>query len=152
FGRRAVTNTWIRTDTDYHGLQTKFDRRFSNGFLLTTAYTFGKAINFADDNGSLFIPAIPSLNRGRARSDRTHTFVQSYIYELPFGSNKPWLKSGAGRWILGGWQLNGIFSAYSGQPIDIRISGASLNAPGNNNRPNLIGTPRILGEIGPGKK
>jgi hypothetical protein len=152
FGRRAVTNTWMRTDTNYNGLQAKFDRRFSNGFLLTTAYTFGKAINFTDDNGSLFIPAIPSLNRGRARYDRPHTFVQSYIYELPFGSNKRWLKSGVGRWILGDWQLNGIFSAYSGQPIDIRISGATLNAPGNSNRPNLTGTPRILGEIGPGKK
>ena len=152
FGRRAVTNTWIRTDSNYNGLQAKLDRRFSNGFLLTTAYTFGKAINFTDDNGSLFIHAVPSLNRGRARYDRTHTFVQSYIYELPFGSNKRWLQSGIGRWILGDWQLNGIFSAYSGQPIDIRISGASLNAPGNSNRPNVTGKPRVLGEIGPGKK
>src|SRR3989442_5291072 len=152
FGRKAVTNTWMRTDTNYNGLQTKFDRRFSNGFLVTTAYTFGKAINFADSNGALFIHAIPSLNRGRAGYDRTHTFVQSYIYELPFGSNKRWLHSGIGRWVLGDWQVNGIFSAYSGQPLDIRISGASLNAPGNSNRPDLIGTPRISGGIGPGKQ
>jgi hypothetical protein len=152
FGRKAVTNRWMRTDSNYHGLQAKLDRRFSNGFLLTTAYTFGKAINFSDDNGNLYIPAVPSLNRGRARYDRPHTFVQSYIYELPFGPNKRWLQSGIGRWILGDWQLNGIFSAYSGQPIDIRISNASLNAPGNNNRPNLIGKPRVLGGIGPGKK
>ena len=152
FGRKAVTNTWIRTDSNYNGMQAKLDRRFSNGFLLTTAYTFGKAINFADDNGGLFIHAIPSLNRGRAGYDRTHTFVQSYIYELPLGSNKRWLQSGVGRWILGDWQLNGILSAYSGQPLDIRISGASLNAPGNANRPNLIGKPSVLGGIGPGKK
>jgi hypothetical protein len=152
FGRRAVTNTWMRTDSNYNGLQAKFDRRFSNGLLVTTAYTFGKAINFTDSNGTLFIPAVPSLNRGRAGYDRTHTFVQSYIYELPFGSNKRWLRSGIGRWALGDWQLNGIFSGYSGQPLDIRISGASLNAPGNSNRPDLVGTPRILGGIGPGKK
>ncbi len=152
FGRRAVTNRWMRTDTNYNGLQAKFDRRFSNGLLITTAYTFGKAINFADSNGGLFIPAVPSLNRGRAGYDRTHTFVQSYIYELPFGSNKRWLRSGIGRWVLGDWQLNGIFSGYSGQPLDIRISSASLNAPGNSNRPDLVGTPRVLGGIGPGKK
>ncbi len=152
FGRRAVTNTWMRTDSNYNGLQTKFDRRFSAGLLITTAYTFGKAINLADSNGGLFIPAVPSLNRGRAGYDRTHTFVQSYIYELPFGSNKRWLKSGIAGRVFGDWQVNGIFSAYSGQPLDIRVSGASLNAPGNSNRPNLVGTPRILGEIGPGKQ
>src|SRR5437867_2711498 len=153
FGRRAVTNTWMRTDSNYNGLQAKLDRRFSDGFLLTTAYTFGKAINLADDNGSLRIPAVPSLNRGRATYDRTHTFVQSYIYELPFGPNKRRLQSGIGRWLLGDWQLNGIFSAYSGLPLDIRISGASLNAPGNNNnRPDVIAKPRVLGEIGPGRK
>ena len=37
--------------------------------------------------------------------------------------------------------------------MDIRISGASLNAPGNNNnRPDVIAKPRVLGEIGPGRK
>lgn len=152
FGRRAVTNTWIRGDSNYNGLQTKLDRRFANGFLLTTAYTFGKAINLADDNGGLFIHAIPLLNRGRAGYDRTHTFVQSYIYELPFGANKRWLQSGIGRWVLGDWQINGILSAYSGQPLDIRISNASLNSPGNNNRPNMLGKPTVLGAIGSGKK
>jgi Carboxypeptidase regulatory-like domain len=154
FGRRANTIAWIRTDTNYHGLQLKFDRRFTNGFLLTTAYTFSKAINLTDvdGNGTLLIPAIPLLNRGRADYDRTHMFVQSYIYELPFGPNKRWLNSGIGRWLLGDWQVNGIFSAYSGQPLDFRISATSLNAPGNINRPNLTGEFKRLGDIGPGVK
>ena len=153
FGRTTDTNVWIRTDTNYNGLQVKLDRRFSNGFLLTTAYTFGKAINLFDgDNGSLLIPAIPRLNRGRADFDRTHSFVQSYIYELPFGSTKRWLQSGVGRWLLGDWQLNGIFSAYSGQPLDFRISATSLNAPGNINRPNINGEFKKLKNIGRGVK
>ena len=152
FGRKAQTILWMRTDTHYNGMQVKLDRRFSNGFLLTTAYTFGKAINYADNNGTLVIPAIPSLNRGRAGFDRTHTFVQSYLYELPFGANKRWLRSGIGRWVLGDWQVNGIFSAYSGLPLDIRINSASLNATGNINRPDLVGKPTILGSIGPGKQ
>src|SRR5262249_21161661 len=75
FGRRAETRTWIGTNTNYNGLQTKLDRRFSNGFLITTAYTFGKAINFSDDNGGLLFNSVQSLNRGRAGYDRTHTFV-----------------------------------------------------------------------------
>ncbi|HKA23323.1 MAG TPA: TonB-dependent receptor [Blastocatellia bacterium] len=152
FGRTTRTDTWIRTDTNYNGLQVKLDRRFSEGLLVTTAYTFSKAINYTDDQGSLFIPAIPSMNRGRAGYDRTHTFVQSYIYELPFGPTKRWLQSGIGRWILGDWQLNGIFSAYSGLPLDFQISATALNAPGNGNRPNLTGDFKVLGDIGPGVK
>src|SRR5262249_50538336 len=57
FGRTTDTNAWIRTDTNYNGMQVKFDRRFTGGFLLTTAYTFSKAINLFDgDNGSLLVP------------------------------------------------------------------------------------------------
>ncbi len=152
FGRNNRTDAWIRTDTNYNGLQMKLDRRFSDGLLVTTAYTFSKAINYTDDQGSLFIPAIPSLNRGRAGYDRTHAFVQSYIYELPFGPNKRWLQHGMGRWVLGEWQLNGIFSAYSGLPLDLQISATSLNAPGNGNRPNLTGAFKVIGDIGPGVK
>jgi len=149
FGRATDTQIWMRTDTNYNGLQLKFDRRFSSGFLLTSAYTFGKAINYTDDQGGLFIPTRLSLNRGRAGYDRTHTFVQSYIYELPFGPNKHWLQSGIGRWLLGDWQLNGIFSAYSGAPLDFQISATNLNAPGNGNRPDLIGEFTVLGNVGP---
>jgi hypothetical protein len=153
FGRTTDTNIWMRTDTSYNGLQVKLDRRFSGGFLLTTAYTFSKAINLFDgDNGSLLVPAVISLNRGRADFDRTHSFVQSYIYELPFGPTKHWLQKGVGRWVLGDWQLNGIFSAYSGLPLDFRISATSLNAPGNINRPNINGEFKKLGGIGPGVK
>jgi hypothetical protein len=152
FGRKAETRTWVGTNVNYNALQVKLDRRFSNGFLLTTAYTYQKAINYADDNGGLLINSVPSLNRGRTGSDRTHTFVQSYIYELPFGPNKRWLHAGIARWVLGDWQVNGIFSDYSGLPLDIRISNSSLNTPGNINRPDMIGKPTILGGIGPGKK
>jgi len=152
FGRTNDTNIWMRTDTNYNGLQMKLDRRFSNGFLLTTAYTFSKAINYTDDQGGLAIPAVLALNRGRAGYDRTHSFVQSYIYELPFGPNKRWLNSGVGRWVLGDWQLNGIFSAYSGQPLNITISATSLNAPGNGNRPNVVKEFKQLGAVGAGTK
>jgi hypothetical protein len=151
FGRNTRTDAWIRTDTNYNGLQVKFDRRFSEGLLVTTAYTFSKAINYTDDQGSLFIPAVVSLNRGRAGYDRTHMFVQSYIYELPFGRKGRWLRSGPGRWILGDWQLNGILTAQTGPPLNFTFSATTLNAPSNGNRPNVSGKPEILGRTGPGE-
>jgi hypothetical protein len=130
----------------------KFDRRFSDGFLMTTAYTFGKAINYVDDNGTLGVPINFRLNRGLGGFDRRHTYVQSFVYELPFGPGHRFLSSGPGKWVLGGWQVSGIFSAYSGLPLGITVSGTTLQAPGNTNRPNMNGTPEITGHIGVGQK
>jgi hypothetical protein len=57
--------------------------------------------------------------------------------------------SGPASWLLGGWQVNGLWTWESGLPLDISISSASLNAPGNINRPNVNGTPQIFGATGP---
>ncbi len=149
--RTSVVDDYFPTDTDYHALQAKFDRRFANGFLLTTAYTFSKAIDYAGDNGGLFINTYPRLNRGRTNDNPTHTFVQSYIYEVPFGKGKRWLHSGVGRWALGDWQVGGILTMQTGLPLSITTSSATLNAPGNGNRPNVNGKPEIFGRVGRGQ-
>lgn len=60
------------------------------------------------------------------------------------------VRSGLGAWIVGGWQLNGIWTAQSGPPLNIGYSATSLNAPGNGNRPNINGPLRIPGGIGRG--
>jgi len=151
FGRRADTNTWTALSANYHSLQVKLDRRFANGFMLTTAYTYGKAINYADDNGGIYIDSQWWRDRGPAGFDRKHTWVQSFIYQLPFGPNHRWARSGPARWLFGDWQINGIFSMYSGTPLNITTSAASLNAPGQGNRPDVNGTPKIFHEVGPGK-
>jgi len=46
--------------------------------------------------------------------------------------------------------VSGIFSAQSGAPIQITMSAAALNAPGNTQRPDIRGTPAVLGAVGPG--
>ena len=48
--------------------------------------------------------------------------------------------------------LNGLWTLESGLPLDISVSSASLNAPGNINRPNVNATPQIFGLVGPGRK
>jgi hypothetical protein len=78
--------------------------------------------------------------------------VQSYIWELPFGPRGRWLKAGAGRWLLGDWQCNGIFTAQTGDPLNFTFSATRLNAPGNSNRPSLAGQPEIFGRVGSGEK
>lgn len=152
FGRRAATSMWVPVSANYNSLQVKFDRRWANGFALTTAYTYGKAINYADDNGGFSNLIDLRQNRARSGFDRTQTWVQSFVYDLPFGPGRRFLQSGIGRWLLGDWQLNGIFSAYSGTPLGFSYSATTLNAPGNSNRPNVNGPIKILGAIGTGQQ
>jgi hypothetical protein len=74
--------------------------------------------------------------------------VSSFVYELPFFRNA----RGPLGAILGGWQVAGVFVAQSGTPIDIRAAGASLRAPQNQQRPDLVGTQQVIGDIGPGQQ
>ena len=152
FGRKETTNVWTPFGSHYQSLQVKLDRRFSEGLVLTTAYTYGKAINFADDNGGLFIHLDPRMNRGRSAHDRTHVLASGFVYELPFGRGKRWAQAGVGRWLLGDWQISGAFMSMTGLPLNLTYSAATLNAPGNGNRPNVNGKPEIYGQVGPGVK
>ena len=42
-------------------------------------------------------------------------FDLSASYELPFGEGRRFLNEGIGNVLLGGWQLNGNFTAFSGR-------------------------------------
>src|SRR5207302_842717 len=79
----------------YHALQAKFDRRFSGGFATTTTYTYGKGMGFqTGDDGGLAFYINQRRNYARNDYDRTHTFVQSIVYDLPVGKGKRFLSSG----------------------------------------------------------
>ena len=101
----------------YNSLQVKFDRRFSD-FNITTAYTYGKGMGYQDgDDGGLFFYINQRRNYARNNFDRTHTFVQSYVYDLPFGPGKKWLNSGIVGNIAGGWRVTGILTVMTGTPM-----------------------------------
>jgi hypothetical protein len=154
YGRTAETTGWMRSNTTYHSLQTKLDKRFSRGLLVTTSYTLGRSINFwqGDTNGGIITPADIELSRGRAEYDRLHNYVQSFVYQLPVGPEGRWLQSGPLSWVLGGWQVSGIFVAQSGIPINFTANAATLRAPGNTQRPDASGKPNVVGGIGPGNQ
>jgi len=150
YGKTAgVENLAWKGKTRYNGLQLKLDRRFRNGWLVTNSYTYGRARDYANDNGGPSTPAEPERSWGYGNFDRAHIYVGTFVWSLPWYKDSD---AGALHWILGNWQLSGILSLQSGQPLDITMSsGASLNTPGNTNRPNSSGTPEVLGEYGPGK-
>ena len=53
--------------------------------------------------------------------------------------------------LVRGWQVNGLFSAYSGAPFTVTADGASLNMPGSTQRADQVKPEvAILGNVGPG--
>jgi len=146
YGYAGVSN-------NYNSLQVKLDRRFSGGFLMTTAYTLGHALGMSSEDGGLWNYIQQRRGYARLDFDRRHTFVQSYVYEFPFGKGKKFLTSGIGRWVAGGWQLNGVLSLMTGRPFTMGTN-VSANTPGSSITPDRKGeiniTKVVAGTVGTG--
>jgi hypothetical protein len=157
FGRTASTTLVTPFGTaNYNALQAQATRRFANGFQAQVSYTFSKAISYSDEaDSSLFFNAPSALARNRSLTnyDRPHNLQAAWAAELPFGRGKRWASQGGiGGALLGGWQLNGIFSSYSGTPFSVTAASTSLNAPGNSQTADQIKPEvEILGGTGPGQ-
>jgi len=156
FRRIADTNEMRPFNTaTYDSLQTQVTRRVSDSSLFGVTYTFSKSINYADQSDSgLTFNWVPMLERNRALAgfDRTHNLQVYGVYELPFGSGQRWASDGVLSKIVGGWQLNAIFSKLSGTPFTVTSSGTSLNAPGNTQTADqVLPEVAILGGVGRGE-
>ena len=151
FGRTASTNLlFAGYSSSYNALQAKLDRRFSNGFTTTTSYTFGKGMGFqTDDDGGLAFYINQRRNYARNDFDRTQTFVQSIVYDLPFGRGKRFVSSGIGAAVVGGWRVSSFLTWMSGLPLYFSAP-SGLLAPGNTQTPQLIAPVQILHGIGNG--
>ena len=155
FGRTASTRVYDgMLGSSYHSLQVSLNRRLTSGLLLKGAYTYSHSIdmaNYSDWTETLW-PSGLAWGRNRATSsfDIPHNFELAYVYELPFGSGKSWAKNGgpAGA-ILGGWQINGMFSAFMGRRSTLEASGSSLNMPDNQQTPDQVGSLSYTGCQGP---
>jgi len=152
-----VAFKFMGTSSNYNALQAKLDRKFSGGFLMTTAYTYSKALGYVNEGSNTINSTVGGLQNyiGSIRSnyaplafDRRHTIVQSVIYELPFGKGKPLLRSGLGSKLLGGWQVSTVLTLMTGLPLNI-TGGSTLNAPGDTQVPDVTGPFVILHGVGP---
>jgi hypothetical protein len=154
FGLRSDINEIMPYgDTTYDSLQATLQKRFGTS-TFGMAYTWSKAINYADNDANPRIQYLPAkeLNRGLAGYDRTHNLQIYGVYDLPFGKGQRWASSGFLGWLVGGFQLNGVASVMSGTPIGIvQGNGFNLNALGSGQMPDQVkSTVAILGGIGAG--
>jgi hypothetical protein len=147
----STTEFWQGFSSSYNALQVKLNRQFSNGLLITTSFTWGKGMSYqnGDDGGYDFYVGF-QRNYARTDFDRKYSYVQSFVYQLPFGKGMRWMNSGLASAILGNWQLSGIISAYSGTPLTITANGGQLNLPGSTQTADQVAPVQILWGINTG--
>ena len=123
----------------YNALQAKVERRFRQGLNLLAAYTWSKTLTNADSSFPVFsgfqsgvFGAQNAFNLKAEKAvsfqDVPHTFVLSYLYELPAGPGKKYFNHGIGGKVLGGWQVGGIHRYQTGSPL--RIAAFASSPPG----------------------
>jgi hypothetical protein len=146
-----------RGDSNYHALQVKWEKRYSKGLTTLVHYTWSKMIDNVSHSsgnvswlgGSTSLQNIWDLRGERSLSshDVAGRFVMTGSYELPVGRGRA-LGSNMNRvanWLIGGWNVSGMFLMQSGMPLQVTQSGGAIWD--GTQRPNLIGDPGTSGPI-----
>jgi len=129
----------------YNSLAVKLTRRLHEGLSILGGYTFSKSTDNGSGirvlNGDTLFPQDSrclDCEWGLSIFDVRHRFVSSILYELPFGDGKPFLQSGVGAALLGGWQISTIFNVASGFPRTAFVGTDRSNTGGGQDRPNVV--------------
>jgi hypothetical protein len=130
---------------NYNSLQVNLSKRFAQGLSFLASYTWSKALGYTSEDGFLLNPFDLRSNYGPLDYDRQHVLSISHLWELPFGRRGGSMAAT----ILGGWQLNGIFTWNTGTPLTITADPTGCECPGNVVLANLNGSP-FLNDDGPG--
>ncbi len=137
----------------YDAFQAQYTKHYTGGLSVVTAFTWSKNINVGCasywEGCNIQNPYDMRSNRSVDDVDVPLVFTLSGVYELPFGKDKPFVNSGIGSKVVGGWQVNGIVAARSGQPFTPHINFDNANANGGSQRPNVVGKisgPKTLNE------
>ncbi len=159
FGRFARTASVQPLGTNrYDALQAQLTKRFAAGTQFRVSYTWSKALGVCGVTNSDNGPCVQALQywyrnvNTVLNFDRTHNFQVNGLWELPFGRGKRFANEGIGRALFGGWQINGLLSAYTGTPFSVTSSGTSLNLPGSGQTADQV-KPEVqkLGGVGRGQ-
>ena len=142
----SVTTYSPGANSNYNSLQVSFEKRFSRGLAFMSAYTYSKSI---DDSSSFSSRAVDvtdfALERGLSTFDTRHRWVSNYIWDVPYGHGQTYGANTptAVNLLLGGWQMNGIFTIQTGIPID-PVVGLELSGTQTGTRPDVSCNPNAF--------
>ena len=136
----------------YNALDVNYTHRVSQGLTLLASYTFSKFIDnvggaenwaSASANFSENIRSVYNLAAEKSvdATDTPHSFILSYVYELPVGRGRKFASgmNGVVNTIVGGWQTSGILTMKEGFPLTITSSGNGLNYFGAGQHVDVVG-------------
>ena len=116
-------------NTNYNAMNARLRRRFANGFQFDMIYRWSKSLDTLSYEGPGFVtnqtyPVDNSTEKGPSDYDVRHNWVVSGLWDIPlFSGDTGW----AGV-LLGGWQLNGIWTYHTGFPWTPKI-GPGIRSP-----------------------
>ncbi|MFZ0589287.1 MAG: carboxypeptidase regulatory-like domain-containing protein [Bryobacteraceae bacterium] len=131
-------------DSKYESLQVHLEKRFSRGLTFGVSYAYASYLSDVGNpngggNSDIQNYACIACNWGPVPDDFKNVLSVNHVYNLPFGRGRKYLNQGPLSYILGDWNLNGIWSADSGQRITpIFGTNVSNSSGGGDQRPNRI--------------
>ena len=150
-GFHSIRQTENIQSSHYNGFQAQIHSQLRHDLTLQAAYTLSRAIDPATGNNGVGDlnnfdnPYDVHYDNGPSGLDRTQIAFVNFIYDIPLlrNSSNKLLKS-----TVGGWQVSGIVSLQTGEPIHISEGGIQNCAQGVNNDPvkcagSLAGTGNI---------
>jgi hypothetical protein len=107
--------------TWYHSAQIGLQKRFTKGYTLGLSYTYSRWMQATEYLNA----SDPTPTKMISDLDVPHRLSLSGIFNLPFGKGRRFLSdaSGATEAILGGWQLQGVYTFQSGFPVAFGTDG-----------------------------
>ncbi len=136
-------------DASYNSLQVHAEKRLSGGLNFGVSYTFAKYlsdIGNANSGGNNDVQdnACLRCNWGPTPDDLRHNLVVNHVYELPFGHGRRFVKDGVMSYLLGPWNLSGVWSLHSGSPFTVFYgTNVSNSSGGGTQRPNRIASGKL---------
>jgi len=125
----AIYFTSPDVNTNYNGMNARLQRRFSNGFQFDAIYRWSKSLDTLSYEGPGFVtnqtfPVDNSTEKGPSDYDVRHYWVVSGLWDIPFfNKENNWASK-----LLGGWQINGIWTYHTGFPWTPKI-GPGIRSP-----------------------
>jgi hypothetical protein len=147
-GYSDIRRDLLTGHTNYHGLQTSLQRRFSRGLMFGMAYTFSKSLGTTTFNDTL--PNNESFYYGPNSNYRKHILAINYSYDLPNLGKR--LNNKVLGVLTDHYTVSGITTAQTGAPYTPGCnSQSSLDITGTPNgasRCLVIGDPKQSVEPG----